>query len=210
MSDSSNDDLNPYPPASTSAADARQQELALLEGLLKDDQRAWFTFHERYSRLMHGAIARVTCRFGSLVCSEDVREIYANLCLQLLSSNKRRLRSFDPSRGTALGSWLTLLATHSAYDYLRTRRREPRTETLVGVEALSSETPDAFRVCSAREIVREVAARMEDLSVRDREFIALYYGQDLDPEQTAERLGISVNTVYSKKHKIRARIEGLL
>jgi RNA polymerase sigma-70 factor (ECF subfamily) len=197
-----------------------EEELSLLRGLLCDDQRAWRSFYERYSRLMYAAITRVTCRFGSLVCQEDVREIYSNLCLQLLMGNKRRLRSFDPSRGTTLGAWLALLATHSAYDFLRTRRREPRTETLVGVDALSSEQPDAYRICSeqpdayriccAREIVREVEALIEDLSLRDQEFIAVYYGQDLDPEQTAQRLGISVNTVYSKKHKIRARIEGML
>jgi RNA polymerase sigma-70 factor (ECF subfamily) len=144
------------------------------------------------------------------VCQEDVREIYSNLCLQLITGNKRRLRSFDPSRGTSLGAWLALLATHSAYDFLRTRRREPRTETLVGIDALSSEQPDAYRICCAREIVREVEELIGDLSLRDQEFIALYYGQDLDPEQTAQRLGISVNTVYSKKHKIRARIEGML
>ena len=131
-------------------------ELALLRRLLCDDQRAWRSFYERYSRLMYAAITRVTCRFGSLLCQEDVREIYSNLCLQLITGNKRRLRSFDPSRGTTLGAWLALLATHSAYDFLRTRRREPRTETLVGVDALSSEQPDAFRICSAREIVREV------------------------------------------------------
>jgi RNA polymerase sigma-70 factor (ECF subfamily) len=187
-----------------------EEELGLLRRLLCDDQRAWRTFYERYSRLMYGAITRVTCRFGGLVCPEDVREIYSNLCLQLITGNKRRLRSFDPSRGTSLGAWLSLLATHSAYDFLRTRRREPRTETLVGVDALSSEQPDAYRICCAREIVREVEELIEDLSLRDQEFIALYYGQDLDPEQTAQRLGISVNTVYSKKHKIRARIEGML
>lgn len=199
-----------YPSPAARTALTPEEELALLDRLLCDDQRAWRVFYERYSRLMYAAITRVTCRFGGLVCQEDVREIYSNLCLQLITGNKRRLRSFDPERGTSLGAWLALLATHSAYDFLRTRRREPKTETLVGVDALSSEQPDAYRICCAREIVREVEQLIEDLSLRDQEFIALYYGQDLDPEQTAQQLGISVNTVYSKKHKIRARIEGML
>lgn len=192
------------------AADARDEELSLLAGLIRDDQRAWRTFHERYSRLIHAAITRVTGRFGSVLCSEDTREIYSNLCLQLLSGNKRRLRSFDPQRGTSLASWLGMLATHSAYDFLRSVRREPKMEAIVGVDALHSEQPDAYRICAAREGVRRFTKAMQDLSVRDREFIAVYYGQDLDPEQTAQRLGISVNTVYSKKHKIRARIEAML
>jgi RNA polymerase sigma-70 factor (ECF subfamily) len=55
-----------------------------------------------------------------------------------------------------------------------------------------------------------VANLVDELSERDREFFELYFYEGLDPEQTAERLGICVGTVYSKKHKIRARIESLL
>ena len=55
-----------------------------------------------------------------------------------------------------------------------------------------------------------VAVDNVSMTVEDQEFVVLYYCQGLDPEETAERLGICVGTVYSKKHKIRARIEGLL
>ncbi len=34
------------------------------------------------------------------------------------------------------------------------------------------------------------------------EFITLYYGEGLEPEEIGRRMGISVKTVYSKKHKI--------
>jgi RNA polymerase sigma-70 factor (ECF subfamily) len=36
--------------------------------------------------------------------------------------------------------------------------------------------------------------------------VALYYGDGLTPEHVAERLGISVKTVYSKKHKIQRKL----
>ena len=73
-----------------------------------------------------------------------------------------------------------------------------------------ADAPDAFAVCYGRERAGIVATLIGELSERDREFVELHFYEGLDPEQTAERLGICVGTVYSKKHKIRARIETLL
>ena len=200
--------------ACPSVVDNPIDEARLLAALLADDAVAWRTFHHRYSALMMRAIARVKSRFPNLIGADDVAEIYADLCVQLLSSDKRRLRHFDPARGTRLGAWLGVLARHAAYDFLRNCRRQPQLHWLgdevAGVDALAEDAPDALRVCCARERAGLVAALLEDLSPRDQEFVVLYYFQGLDPEQTAERLGICVGTVYSKKHKIRARIEGLL
>jgi RNA polymerase sigma-70 factor (ECF subfamily) len=38
----------------------------------------------------------------------------------------------------------------------------------------------------------------------------LYYIESRSPEEIADEMGISVKTVYSKKHKIRTRLEKLL
>jgi len=57
-----------------------------------------------------------------------------------------------------------------------------------------------------REQARALSQLVEDLSDRDREFLGAYL-QGFEPEQIAAQLGISVSTVYSKKHKILARLE---
>jgi RNA polymerase sigma-70 factor, ECF subfamily len=182
--------------------------------LIAGDEAAWRVFHERYSTLMLDDITRVRRRFPALISADDARDIYAELCLQLLSGDRRRLRQFDPRHGTTLRSWLGVLARHAAFDFLRQRRRQPtllwRGEERMALEALASDAPDAFGICAGRESARIVAALVESLSERDQEFVELYFYEGLDPEQTAERLGICVGTVYSKKHKIRARIESLL
>ena len=159
-------------------------------------------------------IAAVRSRFPHILGPDDVRDIYAELCLQLLGNDRRRLRQFDPSRGTPLRAWLAVLARHAAFDLLRLRRRQPtvrwKGEETTYLEALCSDAPDALDVCCMRERARLFAALVDGLSERDREFVQLYFYEGLDPEETAERLGICVGTVYSKKHKIRARIESLL
>jgi RNA polymerase sigma-70 factor (ECF subfamily) len=40
--------------------------------------------------------------------------------------------------------------------------------------------------------------------------VSLYFNRGLDAEQVASAMNISVKTVYSKKHKIRARLESFV
>jgi RNA polymerase sigma-70 factor, ECF subfamily len=187
-----------------------EDERELLSGMLEDRESAWREFNLRYARLIYRCITRVTSRFAAVVGPDDVREIYAMLCVQLLANDKRKLRSFEPGRGNKLGSWIGMLAIHSAYDYLRGVKREPKRGSMTEAEGLTSELPDPCEAYVMRERARIVAQLLEGFSDKDREFIALYYAEGLDPEQIAVRMGISVKTVYSKKHKIRTRLEALL
>ncbi|HKO91652.1 MAG TPA: sigma-70 family RNA polymerase sigma factor, partial [Polyangiaceae bacterium] len=178
-------------------------DATLIQRLLDNDDDAWRAFHDRYSHQLLGVISRVTRRFPQLTGTDHLEEIYASLCLRLLNDDKRRLKSFDPERGTPLGSWLCALARNSAHDFLRHHRRQPWLcrlgEEITDVE-MPSDVPDAFSVCSSREQARALTQLVDSLSARDREFLGAYL-QGFEPEQIAAQLGISVSTVYSKKHK---------
>lgn len=186
------------------------EEHALMRGLLAGDEQAWRRFNDRYSRLLHGCIMRVTARFNRVVDADAVSEIYANLCLQLLSNDMRKLRSFEPGRGTKFSSWLGMLATHAAYDYLRSLRREPRMTELTEAEQLVGHGPDPADQAVFSERSQMVHSLLQAFTERDRAFIELYFGEGLAPEEVARRMRISVKTVYSKKHKITARLEALV
>ena len=198
------------PPAPKARSRDRGDESELLAGLIVGEPSAWREFNERYSRLVYRCITRVTARFAGVVGPDDVREIYATLSLGLLANDKRKLRSFEPSRGNKLGSWLGMLAIHTAYDYLRGLRREPRRGSLAEAELVSSELPDPYESRLAHERAKILAELLSGFSERDREFITLYFGEGMEPERIATLMHISVKTVYSKKHKIRSRLETLL
>ena len=201
-----------FPPPSDPCPESwsSEDEQRLLEGMIADHESAWREFNTRYARLIYRCITRVTARFTAVVGPDDVREIYAMLCMQLLANDKRKLRSFEPGRGNKLGSWIGMLAIHSAYDHLRGLKREPKRGCLSEAESLSSELPDPYDVYVMRQRASIVGSLLSGFSDKDQEFITLYYGEGLEPEQIAERMGISVKTVYSKKHKIRSRLETLL
>ena len=185
-------------------------DASLVQALIADDPRAWREFNTRFSRLVLSTISRVTARFSGVISQEDLREIYATFCMQLLANDKLKLRSFDPERGNKLSTWLGLLASHTAYDFLRGARREPRRAALSEAEDLSSSLPDPCESALMRERADLVGQLLSNFTDKDRAFIQLYFGEGLAPESVAQRLSISVKTVYSKKHKIQARLQALL
>lgn len=192
----------------TAPSFATADDTHLIAGLLADHPQAWSEFTRRFGRLIDGCIRRVLTRFTFVGSDEDVREVNARLCVQLLSNDKYRLRSYKQERGTKFSTWLGMLSTHAAYDYLRAHRREPMMETL-NWDAAEESTPSPFDACAAREEANALTELLAGFSAKDRQFVILYFGEGLSPEDVAREMGISVKTVYSKKHKIRARLAEL-
>lgn len=179
----------------------------LLALTLDGDPRAFETLVSRYRGLLHRCILRVTTRYQHVLSSECVDDIYAESCVLLWADDLRRLRAYDPSRGMKLSSWLGLLAGHAAHDHLRRLSRRPPHEVLDDLaEPPCSAEPDALSHLLGDERRGVLRRLSRTLSRRDREFVALYFERDAEPEEVARALGISVATVYSKKNKITTRL----
>ncbi len=200
----------PSRPPRTNACNRFATDGDLLAGLLASDPGAWQTFQRRYDRVIVRCITKVTRRFAAVVCQDDVREIFANLYLLLLSNDMRKLRAFDSERGSRLSSWVGLLAINAAYDYLRARKREPSKASLTEAMNLVTDLPDPFELTSDHERATMAHVTLAAFSKKDRTFAALYFGEGMEPHDIAARMKISVKTVYSKKHKIQARLELVL
>lgn len=183
------------------------EEHILVHDMLAGRERAWRAFHVRYDRLIFQCITKVLGRSAS---QDDVREVYATLLVQLLANNMHKLRMFDPERGARFGSFIGMLAGHCAHDYIRSRRRDDRKAPLSEAEIVACERPSPFDHVAYKERVERLEGLLSALPAKDREFVALYFGEELEPEQIAERMRISVKTVYTKRHKIQSRLEAML
>lgn len=177
----------------------------LLALTLRRDERAFAELVRRHRGLLFRCITRVTSRYERVLSSECADDVFAEVCVLLWSDDRKRLRAYDPSRGMKLASWLGLIAGHAAYDHLRRMRRRPAHEALDDLDVPSS-TPDALDALLGEERRRQLGSLTTDLSARDRDFVQRYFGGDEEPEEVARALGISVKTVYSKKHKITTRL----
>jgi RNA polymerase sigma-70 factor (ECF subfamily) len=145
-----------------------------------------------------------------LISEDDVLEITSVLYLSLLSNDKHKLRAFDPSRGNRLSSWIGMLAVNCTYDHLRVVKREPHKENIFEAVDIAADTKTPYELTCEAEEARIAADTLAEFSERDQAFAALYFGEGMDPAVIADRMNISVKTVYSKKHKIQARLEAVL
>jgi RNA polymerase sigma-70 factor, ECF subfamily len=185
------------------------RERQLVQALVDNDPTAWRELRRRYDRVVVSCITRVTRRFAA-VSTDDVREIYCRWQIALLANDRARLRAFDRSRGSRFSSYLGMLAMHCAYDWLRVARREWERADLSEARHLPAELPDPFECAAQEEQARLAANALAAFSDRDRAFAELCFGEGMAPDEIARRLKISVKTVYSKKHKIKTRLETIV
>jgi RNA polymerase sigma-70 factor (ECF subfamily) len=182
----------------------------LVARLVLRDPAAWRQFTQKYAPLVISCIRRVLGRFSRITSEHDVDEVYARFCAELLASDHKKLRAYDPARGSRLSTWLGLLAGNTTYDYLRRIKRDRVCEPLSEADGFVATGPSPYDVVALRERAALASEILSELSLRDREFVELYFGEGLDVEAIAERMQISIKTVYTKKHKITARLERLL
>lgn len=178
----------------------------LLTRVLRNEDRGWTELVRRYRALIYRCITRVTGRYAPRLASADVDEIYAEVLMQLLRDDQHKLRLYDPSRGTKLGSWIGMIAVNAAYDFLRSFARRPLLDLFDGADPHEPCDRTPLDDLLDKERWGSFLGLMSDFSEKDQTFLALYYARGLEAEEVAEEMRISLKTVYSKKHKIRAHL----
>ncbi len=183
----------------------------LLERVLADSNVAWNEFLSRYKNLIFRCITKVTHKFSPVMCNADVDEVFAEVMLALVHNDKRKLRLYNPERGTKLGSWIGMISINAAYDYLRGAGRRPMLDRIDGTPERNEETTRTpLDVVVEKERWQHLNGILADFSDKDRQFLDLYYAKGLDAAVIADEMSISLKTVYSKKHKIRAHLKACL
>jgi RNA polymerase sigma-70 factor (ECF subfamily) len=202
------------PQTETQASESSSEELELLRAVLSGRGGSWAAFYGRYERLILSCIKKVLRRYTALYSDEDIEDMANTVCLNLVKDDFKKLRTFDPTKGYKLSSWVGLIATNTALDALR--RRDPLHASLDGDddESAPAQLPDPGmdpgQALERRQQWGALLAAIRELPDQDREFLELYYDEELEPEEIAKRMSISVNTVYSRKNKLREKLKKLV
>ncbi|NVB82602.1 MAG: sigma-70 family RNA polymerase sigma factor [Kofleriaceae bacterium] len=179
----------------------------LLRCVLRSDARGWSELVRRYRPLIYRCITKVTLKYAPSLGSADLDEIYADVMMQLVRDDMHKLRIYNPSRGTKLGSWIGMISVNAAYDFLRSAGRRPLLDKVDGAMDPQEEC-DRTQLDQLIEKERwdHLNSLLSDFTDKDRTFVELYYQKGLEADEIAAEMQISLKTVYSKKHKIRAHL----
>ena len=183
----------------------------LLKCVLRSEARGWAELVRRFRPLIYRCITKVTLKYAPSLGSADLDEIYADVMMQLVRDDMHKLRIYNPARGTKLGSWIGMISVNAAYDFLRSAGRRPLLDKVDGIL-------DPHEECDRTPLDQLIEKErwdhlnnlLSDFTQKDRTFVELYYQKGLEAEEIASEMQISLKTVYSKKHKIRAHLVRVL
>ncbi|MBA3392976.1 MAG: sigma-70 family RNA polymerase sigma factor [Deltaproteobacteria bacterium] len=183
----------------------------MLKFVVRSDARGWAELVRRFRPLIYRCITKVTLKYAPSLGSADLDEIYADVMMQLVRDDMHKLRIYNPARGTKLGSWIGMISVNAAYDFLRSAGRRPLLDKVDGnIDPHEECDRTPLDQLIEKERWEHLNTLLSDFTEKDRMFVELYYQKGLEAEEIASEMQISLKTVYSKKHKIRAHLVRVL
>lgn len=176
-----------------------------------EDESAWELFVRTYSRIIWNAIHK-TFRFYTFRYSkEDAEDIYSAVFSSLIEDDFRKLRQFRSAQTCAFTTWLSVIASRMTIDHMRRDKNrlilQSPEEGRDILDILPSGGNTPTECIEEQQKSRDFEKAREYLSARDRMVYDLLYIREEPPEEVARALGVSVSSVYSRKHRIIKKLK---
>ena len=140
--------------------------------------------------------------YGYLLYLTKNWAVAEDLTSETFETALERWQRFDPRRGTHR-AWLLAIARSTALDFFRADSRRRKREERADAREPRGDLEPAFGEGFSAELEEALRA----LSAGEREVVALRVVLELDGEETAALLGISVTAVSTRLHRALAKLE---
>ncbi len=180
-------------------------ELTLVHGCIAGDTESWRALMKQFGALVAHAVRTTFFRVLKQADPNLVDDAVQSIWLSLCADQCRRLRGFEGN--SALSTWLTILSTRRALDYIRSEMRKGSMKHV----HLDNEDRDIVKELSAPEEEEQFSMdelfllyeAMERLPEDDRLVLKMYYLDGLSYRSISGVLKVAPNTVSS--YLLRAR-----
>ena len=187
------------------------EEVQLLRGLLSTRtspsarQLLWGDFVTRYERLITSCVLKVLRRYGALFSTDDLDDLCNDVWVTLLRDDMKKLRQYDAERGFRIASFIGLVATNTTIDHLRGQKAHttPLDQLVEDHASLGIEYRDSVEDSEEAALAQRALGK---LTPDERAFVYEVFHAERSPEELARRLGVTTNTIYSRKFKIREKL----
>jgi len=191
------------------------KDLRLLSECICGNKEAWDTFVTNYSKLIYYSINKTLKLHNNILSQDDVDDLFNGVFFSLLDNNYKKLRQFEGRDGCTLSSWIRLITINHTVDFLRGQKqhisidddsddRQPLADRLTDRGTSFEDRLDEA------DTTRALKEAIEELPESDKLFMELFYEKELPPEEIAAIMNVSVNTVYSKKNRVREKLQKIL
>ena len=177
-----------------------RSDVNLIQRTLEGDQRAFTELVNRYQKQVHTLVWR---KVGDFHIAEEITQDIFLKVYKKLSTLK------PPDR---FPGWLYVIATRHCISWLR-KKQQPTTSlnemsTFELEERCYLQYEADRKEASAVEHQRGIVKRLlQKLPESERTVVTLYYLAEMSCEKISEFLGVSPNTIKSRLHRARKRLE---
>lgn len=178
----------------------RANDVTLIRRTLEGDQNAFTALVNKYQKRVHTLVWR---KIGDFHIAEEITQ---DIFLKVY----KKLSTLKPPEH--FPGWLYVITTRHCIAWLRKKRRPttsldamppPELEELCYAEYEASRG-EATAVERQREIVKQL---LQKLPESERTVMTLHYLSEMSCEDISEFLGVSPNTIKSRLHRARKRLE---
>ena len=172
----------------------------LIQRVLDGDQDAFTALVNKYQKSVHALVWR---KIGDFHIAEELTQDVFLKAYKRLSTLKR------PEQ---FPGWLYVIATRHCFSWLRKKQVPTKSLEAMSMEELEEACYAQYEVLrnetAAIEQRRELVKRLLDkLPESERTVVTLYYLAEMSGAEISQFLGVSPNTVRSRLHRARQRLE---
>ena len=186
----------------------------LLSRCLDGDREASELFVRRFSGLIYHSVRHTLATKGMPFSSEDLEDLHNTIFLHLFENRCRKLSQYQGKNGASLASWLKVVSVRTVLNHIRgSAHRALWQDRQISFENLSDQDREALGPLASMEKAEQrrlLQSAIQLLSPRDRLFMRLFFEEGLSIEEVAEFLGISLENVYTVKHRTVQRLRSHL
>ena len=170
----------------------------------KNNRRFARELIRRYGKIVMQIITWTFHRFAQVI-HEDIEDVFQEVFTSLYKDQCKALVRFDPNRAQ-FGTYVSAIAKHSAINACKRKRYNEDEYT----DTIEDDCLDIEKMLENKENIEKIHTVTNTLSTKEHLFYNLYFEEFMPPEEIAEVLTISVDTVYSKKAKIIEKVKSAL
>ena len=178
----------------------KANDVDLIQRVLDGDQGAFTMLVNKYQKSVHALVWR---KIGDFHIAEELTQDVFLKAYKRLSTLKR------PEH---FPGWLYVIATRHCFSWLRKKQVPTKSLDAMSIEELEEVCYAQFEAdrseTAAIEQRRELVKRLlKKLPESERTVVTLYYLAEMSGAEISQFLGVSPNTVRSRLHRARQRLE---
>lgn len=176
----------------------------------ENDIYAWEEFVRKFSRLVWKSIRKTFYNYSFQHTREDIEDMYNSVFLSLMENDFKKLRQFKNKNDCAVSTWLAIISVRTTIDFLRKDKSYLSIDTAEEDQNLWEIVPDhsqrADRKIETFQNERDFERSVENLPPKDRMIYDILFRRGISAEDAAEMLGMTTQSIYTRKHRIIEKI----